>query len=64
MSPDEYLARIGVDPAQVTAPDYDTLARLVAAHATSVPFETLAVTHTAATRVQASRSPSRTASRR
>jgi N-hydroxyarylamine O-acetyltransferase len=43
MNPDEYLARIGVDPVQVTVPDYDTLARLVAAHATSVPFETLAV---------------------
>lgn len=44
MNAERYLERIGVDPASVTAPDRETLERLQRAHATSVPFETLAIT--------------------
>ena len=43
MDPDRYLARVGVDPADVERPDRETLARLQRAHVTAVPFETLAI---------------------
>jgi N-hydroxyarylamine O-acetyltransferase len=59
-NPDDYLARIGLDPTEVRrsdagnaaasttesagSPDYETLERLQRAHVTTVPFETLAVT--------------------
>lgn len=42
-SVDAYLDRIGVDPDGVTDPDYETLARLQAAHVQHVPFENLAI---------------------
>lgn len=44
MDADRYLARIGIDPDSVSAPDHETLARLQAAHLRTVPFETLAIT--------------------
>lgn len=44
MDADRYLERIGIDPATVTEPDRETLARLQAAHVRSIPFETLAIT--------------------
>ncbi|WP_255150473.1 arylamine N-acetyltransferase family protein [Halorarius halobius] len=42
MDADRYLARIGLDPSAVETADRETLSDLVAAHATTVPFETLA----------------------
>ena len=44
MNPEDYLDRIGLDPASVRANDRETLARLQRAHVTTVPFETLSVT--------------------
>jgi N-hydroxyarylamine O-acetyltransferase len=41
---DEYLSRIGIDPATVRDPDRETLERLQRAHVTTVPFETLSIT--------------------
>ncbi|UPW00212.1 arylamine N-acetyltransferase [Halorussus gelatinilyticus] len=46
-NPDDYLERIGLDPASVRASDAanrETLAALQRAHVATVPFETLAVT--------------------
>lgn len=40
---DAYLERIGVDPDAVVEPDWETLARVQAAHVQSVPFENLAI---------------------
>jgi N-hydroxyarylamine O-acetyltransferase len=40
---DRYVERIGLDPATVNRPDYETLARLQRAHVTTVPFETFAI---------------------
>jgi len=42
-SVDAYLARIGLEPADVDAADRATLATLQRAHVTSVPFETLSI---------------------
>jgi N-hydroxyarylamine O-acetyltransferase len=41
---DAYLRRIGVKPARVSEPDFETLARLQEAHVRTVPFETLSIT--------------------
>lgn len=43
-NPDAYLSRIGLDPAAVRSPDFETLERLQRAHVTTVPFETLSIT--------------------
>ena len=39
-----YLRRVGVDPATVDRPEFETLARLQRAHVRTVPFETLSIT--------------------
>ena len=44
MNADRYLARIGLDPADVDPPDLAAAARLQRAHVTTVPFETLSIT--------------------
>ena len=44
MDPDRYLARLGVNPAEVRSPTVETVERLQSAHVTTVPFETLSIT--------------------
>lgn len=44
MTPETYLARIGLDPGDVRTPDHGTLERLQRSHVTTVPFENLAIT--------------------
>jgi N-hydroxyarylamine O-acetyltransferase len=44
LSPERYLARIGLSSLGVDEPDLPTLARLQRAHVTSVPFETFSIT--------------------
>ena len=43
-SPDRYLERIGLSPAEFDGPSLETAERLQRAHVRSVPFETLSVT--------------------
>lgn len=42
--PESYLVRLGLDPAEARATDFETLARIQRAHVTAVPFENLSIT--------------------